>query len=71
MRGLYSDRQATFLSVTFSPEHAAGLIAGTCAAIETSQYFQLYTAHFDPFDYLAYLSLFIPCYLLDKQFNRP
>jgi hypothetical protein len=69
IRGQYSAKQ-TFFSLRLSPELALFLIAGICFLIETSQFFKLYKAHFDPWDYLAYISILIPCYLIDKYISR-
>lgn len=66
LRVQYTPKQSTFLSYKFSPELAVLLIFGICFVIETSQYFKLYKAHFDPYDYVAYLSLLLPCFLIDK-----
>jgi len=69
IRGQYSS-QRTFFSFRFSPEFALLLIMGICFLIETSQFFKLYEAHFDPWDYLAYVSILIPCYLIDHYISR-
>ena len=66
LRVQYTSKQSTFLSFKFTPESAMLLILGICFAVETSQYFKLYNAHFDPFDYVAYVSLLLPCFLIDK-----
>ena len=66
LRVQYTSKQSTFLSFKFTPELAALLIVGICFVIETSQYFKLYEAHFDVYDYIAYISLLVPCYLIDK-----
>jgi len=66
LRGLYTSNKSTFMSLKFTPETAAFIIFGTCVLVKTTQYFKLYNAHFDPYDYLAYGSLLLPCYLLDK-----
>jgi hypothetical protein len=66
IRGIYNSKYTTFFSIKFSPETAAVVIIGICFLIETSQYFKLYEARFDPYDFLAYLSLLLPCYILDK-----
>jgi len=65
-RGTYSPGKSSFLAIKFTPEAAVLLVFGICIVIETSQYFQLYDAHFDPYDYVAYFSLLFPCYLADK-----
>ena len=66
LRGLYTSKKSTFMSLKFTPETAAFIILGTCVLVETAQYFKLYDAYFDPYDFLAYVSLLLPCYLLDK-----
>lgn len=66
LRVQYTNRDSTFLSLKFTPECAALLIFGICFLVETSQYFNLYDAHFDAYDYLAYLSFLLPCFLIDK-----
>ena len=66
LRVQYTSKESTFLSFRFTPESAALLIFGICFVVETSQYFKLYEAHFDPYDYVAYISLLVPCYLIDK-----
>lgn len=66
LRVQYNSKQSTFLSFKFTPESAALLIFGICFVIETSQYFKLYEAHFDAYDYVAYISLLIPCFLIDR-----
>jgi hypothetical protein len=46
--------------------NALGFIIAACFLVEGAQFFGLYEAHFDPFDFLAYVSLLVPCYLIDK-----
>jgi len=66
LRVLYTSKSSRFLSLKFTPETAFLSIFSICAVIETSQYFKIYDAHFDPYDYLAYASLLLPIYLLDR-----
>ena len=66
IRGLFTSKKTTFFSIKFKPETAALLIIGIACLIETAQYFKIYAAHFDPYDYIAYISLLLPCYLIDK-----
>jgi hypothetical protein len=66
IRGIYHSKHPSFLSIRFSPESALLLIIVICFLIETSQYFNLYSAHFDLYDYIAYVSGIIPCYIIDK-----
>jgi len=66
LRCQYSLKTSKFMSLRFSPETALLSIFGICALIETSQYFEIYNSTFDPYDFLAYASILLPCYLLDK-----
>jgi len=66
LRVQYTSKESTFLSFKFTPELAALLIFGICFLIETSQFFRIYESHFDPFDYIAYVTLLFPCFLIDK-----
>jgi hypothetical protein len=36
-----------------------------CAGIEVAQYFNLYEATYDPWDFLAYVVILIPLFLID------
>jgi hypothetical protein len=66
LRARYKSGEARFLSVRFSPEGSLLTIVIICFTIETVQYFELYEAHFDPCDYLAYISGILIVYLFDK-----
>ena len=70
LRVQYTSKQSTFLSFKFTPGLTALLISGICFLIETSQYFNLYDSYFDPWDYLAYISILIPCYLIDRYISK-
>jgi len=69
LRGIYHSQNTSFLFIKFSPEGAVLLIMAICFIIETSQYLNFYNAYFDPYDYLAYVSLLLPVYFLDKHFS--
>jgi hypothetical protein len=66
LRGLFSKTQPAMLSRFLTPEGALVLIVAICGLIEAAQYFQLYEAHYDPYDLLAYVSLLLPCYAIDR-----
>ena len=66
IRTQYIAGDSGFLSIRFSPEMALMIILIICFLIETAQYFEIYDAHFDPYDYLAYISVLLPVYLIDK-----
>jgi hypothetical protein len=66
LRARYKSGEARFLSIRFNPEGALLTIVIICFVIETAQYFKLYEAYFDPYDYLAYISGILIVYLFDK-----
>lgn len=70
IRGQYQSKNATFLSLKFSPELAFALIAGICFIIEIMQFFNLYNSTFDPYDFLSYFSGIFIIYLIDKWFIK-
>jgi len=65
LRGLFSKTQPAMLS-RLTPEGTLLLIVAVCGVIEAAQYFRLYEAHYDPYDFLAYVSLLLPCYAIDR-----
>jgi hypothetical protein len=66
IRGLFARNQTTPISGLFTPEVALGFISAVCFLVEAAQFLDLYEAHFDPFDFLAYVSLLVPCYAIDR-----
>jgi len=49
----------------FTPCRTLALFVLFAWGIELAQYFQLYDSTYDPWDFLAYVSLLIPTFLLD------
>ena len=49
----------------FTPKNTVVLFLIFCFGIESMQYFKLYESTFDPWDFLAYISLLGPLFLLD------
>lgn len=71
IRGLFSKSQPAMLSRLVNPEAAFVLITTVCFIVEAAQYLELYDAFYDPHDFLAYVSLMLPCYIIDRwQSNR-
>ena len=66
VRGLFSRTKPAMLSRLLGPELAFLTIGSVCVSIETAQYLNLYEAHYDPFDFVAYFSLLVPCYAVDR-----
>lgn len=40
------------------------------SGIETMQYFSIYEATFDRWDLLAYISILVPLYVIDRRLNK-
>ena len=66
IRGLYSKERRTRFWSFASPEIAAFGILAICSLVEMAQFFRLYNKHYDPYDFIAYASLLLPCYGLDR-----
>ena len=66
VRGLHTSQGPTRISRLASPEvYVIGIVA-VCFLVELAQYFRLYNKHYDPYDFVAYVSLLLPCYGLDR-----
>lgn len=66
IRGLFAKRQPAMLSLLLTPTSALSIIVILSFLIEATQYLKLYEACYDPFDFVAYISLVIPCYGIDR-----
>ena len=54
-----------------SPSMILGLIIGITYLLESLQFWGIYKGRFDPLDYLAYVSVLVPCYVLDTWVTNP
>ncbi len=54
----------------FTPQKTLIIFLLTCFTIEGAQFFNLYKSTFDPWDFLAYVSILIPLYLLDSHLSK-
>ncbi len=75
IRGLSAKRESAKWRGLFSPELAVFTVALVCFLVEFAQYISprlswpwntLYKKHYDPYDFLAYVSLLVPCYSIDR-----
>lgn len=69
IRGLYREWADNSWSRFFTAERALVLCLGAVYAIEFLQYIEWYEATYDPKDLLAYASLIVPLYLVDRKMN--
>lgn len=69
-RGLYTKKTENTWTRLFTPIRTLTLLLLICAGIELAQYFNLYEATYDPRDFLAYASVIVPLFIIDKMQNR-
>lgn len=65
VRGLFTKFRDNAWRRFFTPPLTFALMLIIAFGIETMQYFKLYDSTYDPFDFLAYVSLLIPVFILD------
>ena len=65
-RGLYTTKANNVWTRFFTPNKTVVLFLTVCFTIELLQYLQIYESTFDPWDLLAYISILIPVFLIDK-----
>ncbi len=69
-RGLFTAKANNFWTRFFTPTRTVVIFIIVCIAIETAQYFQLYNGTFDPLDFIAYVSILLPLYIIDLKLTR-
>ncbi len=69
-RGLFTAKADNLWTRVFTPTGTVLLFLSVCILIETLQYFRIYSATYDPWDFAAYFSLLIPLYILDLLQSR-
>ena len=70
LRGLARGVPAQPWLNSLSPPMTLGLIIGITYLLESLQFLGAYKGYFDPFDYLAYVSVLVPCYVLDTRLTK-
>ncbi len=65
-RGLFTSFRDNAWTRFFTPLKTLLIFLLVCAGIESAQYFKLYEATYDPWDFLAYVAILIPMFLLDS-----
>ena len=66
VRGLFTAKAENIWTRFFKPTRTILIILAAAFTIESIQYFNLYDSTFDPWDFLAYSSILIPVYLIDR-----
>ncbi len=65
IRGLFTKYTENAWRKFFTPVNTYFIFIAVCFIIETTQFLNLYDSTFDSMDYLAYVSLITPLFLLD------
>ena len=50
----------------FTPKRTVLIFLAVCIGIELMQYLKIYKATFDPWDFVAYISILVPLFVLDQ-----
>ncbi len=69
-RGLFTARANNRWTRFFTPTRTFIIFLIVLFGIETLQFYNIYDATFDPWDFLAYCSVLIPLYILDLRLFR-
>lgn len=69
-RGLFTSYRDNAWTRFFTPKKTLLIFLLVCAGIEGAQYFNLYKATYDPWDFLAYVVILIPLFLIDSYHNN-
>ena len=69
-RGLYKAWADNAWTRFFTARRTFIIFVLVCFGIELLQFFRVYDATFDPWDFLAYVSLLVPVFVIDSMQNR-
>jgi len=64
-RGRFTSKSDNFWTRFFTPWNTIVIFIAVCFGIEGAQYFGVYESTFDPWDFVAYISILIPLFILD------
>jgi len=69
-RGLFTAKANNAWTRFFTPTRTFIIFLFVCFLFETLQYFNIYSSTYDKWDFLAYVSILIPLYIIDLKQNR-
>ena len=69
-RGLFTAKADNAWTRFFTANRTFIIFLLACILIETLQYYKIYDATYDKWDFLAYVSILLPLFILDKIQNR-
>jgi len=67
VRGLFTGKTDNAWTRFFTPTRTLVVFVAFCAGVEGAQYLELYDATFDPWDLLAYVSILVPLFVVDRH----
>jgi len=65
-RGRFTSKVDNRWTRFFTPKRTVVIFIAVCIVIEGMQYLKLYDATFDPWDFVAYISVLVPLFKLDQ-----
>ena len=66
-RGLFTSKANNAWTRFFTPIRTLIIFLFVCIGIESMQYFNLYEATYDPWDFVAYISILVPLFIIDSR----
>ena len=66
-RGLFTAKANNAWTRFFTPKRTLVIFLMVCVGIEVAQYFDLYDATYDTWDFLAYITILVPLFLIDSN----
>jgi len=66
-RGLFTSKANNAWTRFFTPIRTLIIFLLVCIGIESMQYFNLYEATYDPWDFVAYISILVPLFIIDSR----
>jgi len=69
-RGLAFTYSSNVWTRLFTPTRTIFIFVIVAFGIESAQWLELYESTFDPWDFVAYISLLVPMYLIDRKIER-
>ena len=69
-RGLFTSKANNAWTRFFTPIRTLIIFLFVCIGIESMQYFNLYEATYDPWDFVAYISILVPLFIIDSRQNK-
>lgn len=66
-RGLFTAKANNKWTRFFTPKKTLIIFLFVCVGIESMQYFNIYDSTYDPWDFLAYISILVPLFMIDSK----